>query len=35
MPDVSEHLRVVQINVGSLLEPGWAERRHEIVAWLR
>jgi endonuclease/exonuclease/phosphatase family metal-dependent hydrolase len=28
-------LRVVQLNVGSLLEPGWAERRHEIVAWLR
>jgi endonuclease/exonuclease/phosphatase family metal-dependent hydrolase len=27
-------LRVVQLNVGSLLEPGWDERRHEIVAWL-
>jgi endonuclease/exonuclease/phosphatase family metal-dependent hydrolase len=27
-------LRVVQLNAGSLLEPGWAERRHEIVAWL-
>ena len=28
-------LRVVQLNAGSLLEPGWDERRHEIVAWLR
>ena len=28
-------LRVVQLNVGSLLEPRWDERRHEIVAWLR
>jgi endonuclease/exonuclease/phosphatase family metal-dependent hydrolase len=27
-------LRVVQLNVGSLLEPGWARRRHEVVAWL-
>lgn len=27
-------LRVLQLNAGSLLEPGWAERRHEIVAWL-
>jgi endonuclease/exonuclease/phosphatase family metal-dependent hydrolase len=27
-------LRVVQLNVGSLLEPGWPERRHEVVAWL-
>jgi endonuclease/exonuclease/phosphatase family metal-dependent hydrolase len=27
-------LRVVQLNAGSLLEPWWAERRHEIVAWL-
>jgi endonuclease/exonuclease/phosphatase family metal-dependent hydrolase len=27
-------LRVVQLNAGSLLEPGWAERRFEIVAWL-
>ena len=27
-------LRVAQLNVGSLLEPGWAERRFEIVAWL-
>lgn len=27
-------LRVVQLNIGSLLEPGWDERRHEIVAWL-
>lgn len=27
-------LRVVQLNIGSLLEPGWPDRRHEIVAWL-
>jgi endonuclease/exonuclease/phosphatase family metal-dependent hydrolase len=27
-------LRVVQLNVGSLLEPEWPRRRHEIVAWL-
>jgi endonuclease/exonuclease/phosphatase family metal-dependent hydrolase len=24
----------MQLNVGSLIEPGWDERRHEIVAWL-
>ena len=30
----SERLRVAQLNAGSLLEPGWNERRHEIVAWL-
>jgi endonuclease/exonuclease/phosphatase family metal-dependent hydrolase len=30
----SQELRVVQLNAGSLLEPGWNERRHEIVAWL-
>ena len=30
----SGELRVVQLNAGSLLEPGWNERRHEIVAWL-
>jgi endonuclease/exonuclease/phosphatase family metal-dependent hydrolase len=28
-------LRIVQLNAGSLLEPGWAERGEEIVAWLR
>lgn len=28
-------LRIVQLNAGSLLEPGWADRRHELVAWLR
>jgi endonuclease/exonuclease/phosphatase family metal-dependent hydrolase len=28
-------LRIAQLNAGSLLEPGWAERRHEVVAWLR
>jgi endonuclease/exonuclease/phosphatase family metal-dependent hydrolase len=27
-------LRIVQLNAGSLLEPGWMERRVEIVAWL-
>lgn len=27
-------LRVVQLNCGSLIEPGWDERRHEVVAWL-
>src|SRR5690349_4716082 len=27
-------LRVAQLNAGSLLEPGWEQRRHEIVAWL-
>jgi endonuclease/exonuclease/phosphatase family metal-dependent hydrolase len=32
MPD--GQLRVAQLNAGSLLEPGWAERRVEIVAWL-
>ncbi|MBL1073736.1 endonuclease/exonuclease/phosphatase family protein [Nocardia sp. 2] len=26
-------LRVAQLNMGSLLEPGWEERRHEILAW--
>ena len=32
MPD--DALRVVQLNAGTLLEPGWDERRHEVVAWL-
>lgn len=27
-------LRVVQLNAGTLLEHGWQDRRHEIVAWL-
>jgi endonuclease/exonuclease/phosphatase family metal-dependent hydrolase len=27
-------LRVVQLNAGSLLEPGWDDRRLEIVAWI-
>jgi len=27
-------LRVVQLNMGSLLEPHWDRRRHEVVAWL-
>jgi endonuclease/exonuclease/phosphatase family metal-dependent hydrolase len=30
----ADTLRVLQLNVGSLLEPGWDDRRHEIVAWL-
>ena len=33
MPD--DVLRVLQLNAGSLLEPGWTERRAEIVSWLR
>src|SRR5690606_14794636 len=28
-------LRVAQLNAGSLLEPGWDERREIVVAWLR
>lgn len=28
-------LRVVQLNIGSLLEQGWAQRRHEVVDWMR
>jgi endonuclease/exonuclease/phosphatase family metal-dependent hydrolase len=31
---MAETVRVVQLNAGSLLEPGWVDRRHEIVAWL-
>lgn len=31
---MASSLRVVQLNAGSLLEPGWDERRHEIVAWI-
>jgi endonuclease/exonuclease/phosphatase family metal-dependent hydrolase len=27
-------LRVMQLNVGSLLEPGWDQRRLEVVAWI-
>lgn len=27
-------LRVVQLNIGSLIEADWESRRHEIVAWL-
>jgi endonuclease/exonuclease/phosphatase family metal-dependent hydrolase len=27
-------LRVLQINIGSLFEPGWEGRRHEIVSWI-
>lgn len=28
-------LRVAQLNIGSLLEPDWTQRRHEVVAWLQ
>jgi endonuclease/exonuclease/phosphatase family metal-dependent hydrolase len=31
---MASSLRVVQLNAGSLLEPGWDDRRHEIVAWI-
>lgn len=31
---MSHTLRVVQLNIGSLIEPDWENRRHEIVAWL-
>lgn len=27
-------LRIVQLNAGSLLEPEWERRRHEVVAWI-
>jgi endonuclease/exonuclease/phosphatase family metal-dependent hydrolase len=27
-------VRIVQLNAGTLLEPGWDERRHEVVAWI-
>jgi endonuclease/exonuclease/phosphatase family metal-dependent hydrolase len=27
-------LRVAQLNAGSLIEPHWDQRRHEVVAWL-
>src|SRR5687768_5700606 len=27
-------LRIAQLNAGSLLEPGWDERRYEVAAWL-
>jgi endonuclease/exonuclease/phosphatase family metal-dependent hydrolase len=27
-------LRVATLNIASLLEPGWEERRHELVVWL-
>jgi endonuclease/exonuclease/phosphatase family metal-dependent hydrolase len=31
---VPQTLRVVQLNIGSLIETDWDSRRHEIVAWL-
>lgn len=31
---MSHSLRVVQLNIGSLIEADWENRRHEIVAWL-
>ena len=27
-------LRVAQLNTGSMIEPGWRERRYEVLAWL-
>lgn len=32
--EAADVLRVVQLNMGSLLEPHWDRRRHEVVAWL-
>ena len=32
--DAIPMLRVVTLNVGSLVEPDWKNRRHEIVAWI-
>jgi endonuclease/exonuclease/phosphatase family metal-dependent hydrolase len=29
-----QRLRVVQLNAGSLFEPDWERRRHEVVSWL-
>lgn len=29
-----DHLRVVTLNAASLVEPGWPERRRELLAWL-
>ena len=37
MSEVAENptsLRVVQLNIGSLFEPDWPRRKHEIAAWL-
>jgi endonuclease/exonuclease/phosphatase family metal-dependent hydrolase len=34
VPLVTDVLRVAQLNMGSLLEPDWERRRHEVVAWL-
>lgn len=30
----TQRLRIVQLNLGSLFEPAWDRRRHEIVAWI-
>ncbi len=32
--DATATLRVLTLNIGSLLEPDWDRRRHEVVAWL-
>jgi endonuclease/exonuclease/phosphatase family metal-dependent hydrolase len=32
-PEADPMLRVAQLNAGSLLEPEWNRRRHEILAW--
>ncbi len=34
MGEIPTSLRVVQLNIGSLFEPDWARRKHEIAAWL-
>ena len=34
MPVAEGRLRIAQLNAGSLLEPGWDVRRHEIVSWI-
>ncbi len=33
-PERDAVLRVLTLNIGSLFEPDWDERRHEIVAWI-
>jgi endonuclease/exonuclease/phosphatase family metal-dependent hydrolase len=34
VPGTAGVLRVVTLNAASLIEPGWSERRYEILAWL-
>ncbi len=33
-PDRTQVVRVMTLNIGSLFEPDWEQRRHEIVAWI-